>query len=531
MSSITKTSFPSIEASSSDGKNRVRVNFLRSRLPSNWFLLLLAIPMIAALGISSYLTYVSATAGEVAGCSGGQLFDCSHVIYSKWSKFIGVPVSGLAVLTYIGMITGLAVVSFSKLSEGVRQLAWTAVTGLAIAAALAGIYFIVLQAFVLEHYCPWCLGAHACGILIAVSILKSSFRIDLPRLAPVGGLAAAGLAVMIGVQVNSKEVPKYSEMTMPPKLAVAPQDKLGQPNETYVSSPTDDGLMSPPEDEDFMSPPVDDEDFMEPPSEDLDDEDEDVLDYDPETEGETVQAMIDQINQIAMINPAAMVTGVLHAPAKQESAAKKEQSDSKQKKSQKPKQKKRIVEFMGQKIYAQDWPIVGKPNAKHVFVEMFDYTCPHCRTTSRTISAAKAQMGDDLAVVVLPVPMKRACNDTVMADHAVHIEACELSKLAVAVWRCDRAKFAEFHDWMFEGVNAPTFAAAKAKAEAMIGTEKLNKAFNKKSTAAYINKHVQMYKKVSAGVVPKLMFPASGFQGEYTQTSGLIAAIKEKTGK
>jgi protein-disulfide isomerase len=419
----------------------------------------------------------------------------------------------------------LAVVSVGKLSESLRQLAWTVVTGLSISAALAGIYFIALQAFVLEHYCPWCLGAHACGIAIAVAILRSSFRVSMPRLTSVAGLAAAGLAVMIGVQVNSKEVPKFSEMTMAPQAAVVPQDRLDQASETYVSSPSDDDdFMSPPADDDFMEAPMDDEDFMEPPSEDID-EDGEGLDYDPETEGETVQIEFNRFTQFALLrSPSMMLTGMLQEPA-----AQKDGQDGK-KKSQKPKRKQRIVEFMGIKVNAYQWPIVGKPAAKHVFVEMFDYTCPHCRTTNKTISAAKAQLGDDLAVVVLPVPMKRACNDTVTQDHAVHLEACELSKLAVAVWRCDREKFCEFHEWMFEGDVAPGFAAAKAKAEAMVGAKKLDKAYTKKSTAAYINKHVQMYKKVSAGVVPKLMFPKSGFQGEFTDINGLVAAIKEKTG-
>ena len=160
MSSISKNLLKPIEAVSDDGNNRVRVNFLRFALPSKWFLALLAIPMLTALGISAYLTYVTVTASEIAGCSGGQLFDCAHVIYSKWSKMLGIPVSSMALGTYVAMVAATIVTATDRFSDSVRQMAWIAVTGLAIAASLAALYFIFLQVFVLKHLCPWCLGAH-----------------------------------------------------------------------------------------------------------------------------------------------------------------------------------------------------------------------------------------------------------------------------------------------------------------------------------------------------------------------------------
>ena len=529
MSSITNSSYPSIEAKTSAGSKPPGSVAKHLAFPPNWFLALIAAFMFVAFGISAYLTYVSATAGEVAGCSGGQLFDCSHVIYSKWSKFLGIPVSGLALLTYTGMIAATFVASSRRFSSSTRQWSWTAVSGLAVAAALAGIYFIVLQAFVLKHFCPWCLGAHACGIAIASSILYF-YRNSVPNLTAVSGLAAAGLAVMIGVQVVAEDPPKYSVITLDEsETAVVPVESAGG---TYVTSPVDDeGMMLPPsieEDDNFFAPPVDDVgDFGEgdPPSEDTDASEEADLDYDPTIEGETAAFERNFSIPAAIFSPSLVMTGLL-----QESGAQAQDEGKAKAKPKKPERKTRVVKFLSLKLNAYDWPIVGKPSAKHVFVEMFDYTCPHCRTTNRAITEAKAKMGDDLAVVVLPVPMKRACNPTVAQDHHVHHEACELSRLAIAVWRCDGSKFCDFHDWMFEGETAPTFAVAKAKAESMIGPEKLNKEFNKKTPQAYINLHVNMYKKLNAGVVPKLIFPRTAIQGQYTSTDGLISLIKEQTG-
>ena len=69
------------------------------------------------------------------------------------------------------------------------------------------------------------------------------------------------------------------------------------------------------------------------------------------------------------------------------------------------------------------------------FVEMFDYTCPHCRATHKAIHGAMERFGDDLAIVALPVPLNRACNSAVTSNHSKHAEACKIAKIAVALWR------------------------------------------------------------------------------------------------
>jgi len=536
MSSISKEALTSIEGISGDGNNRVRVEFRRFSLPSGWFLAILALPMLIALGISAYLTYVSVTASEIAGCSGGELFDCSHVIYSKWSKVFGIPVSGLAFLTYVGMIAATAVTCVGRLSKPARLMAWSAVTGLAIAAALAALYFIFLQVFVLKHLCQWCLGAHACGLLIATTILLSKTRIALPPLGVVSGLAAAGLAVMIGVQVNSEEPPKYVVKEYVPDAQVNTDDK------TFTAAPGDfeaapeDDMMAPPSDEDLFAPPEedfeDDESFMDPPSEDTEE-----LDDLEEGEGETAnnfRVQFSTLTQLAFSRSPLHAVMLLQQPVvvQQEGDPKPKQKAKNQKAKTKPSKKKqkptpRIVEFMGKKLNAHQWPVDGSPTAKYVFVEMFDYTCPHCRTTSQAIFKAKEAMGDDLAVVVLPVPMKMACNPAVVRDHPAHLEACELAELAVAVWRCDAKKFSEFHKWMFEGKDAPNFATALGKASALIGKDQIAKELKKNTSKAYVQRHCQMYKMLNGGVVPKLLFPTRAVEGEFTAVESLTSMIRQ----
>ena len=551
MSSITTKNLSFIEGVSGDGKSRVRVEFVRSKLPSRWLVALLVVPMLIAIGISSYLMWVTLTASEVVGCTGGQLFDCSHVIYSKWSKAFGVPVSGLALVTYLGMISAAVVTVSSRFTAATREFAWMIVTLLAVSAALAALYFIFLQVSVLEHLCPWCLGAHACGLLITFVILAAgSSRLAAGKLSAVSGLAAAGLALLIGVQVNSEAPPKFEMIEyVPPTSVLANVPAVGA--QTFTSAPqatesTDDGMMAPPiGDDDLFAPPTDSMDF-EPPAEDSADETSAAKVSFSAPHIRTSLAMTSQLLLCRSPISSALLYQQQGSASKQQtgssskqasgsttkkpsgSSAKQETTDTAEPKAKKKKKDLRVVQFMGRKINAYQWPIDGPPSAKHIFVEMFDYTCPHCRTTSKAILKVKEQMGDDLSVILLPVPMNTRCNPNVQVDHADHQEACELSTLAVAVWRIAPEKFSAFHHWMMEGDKSPTYSDALAKAGEMVGSEAIEAELEKGTSAAFVTSHTKMYKLLNGGAVPKLLFPTTAVQGEFTSVQALTEMIREK---
>ncbi|MDA0284050.1 MAG: thioredoxin domain-containing protein [Planctomycetota bacterium] len=108
---------------------------------------------------------------------------------------------------------------------------------------------------------------------------------------------------------------------------------------------------------------------------------------------------------------------------------------------------RRVIRIIGDtKLDVRHWPLLGKPDAKYVFVEMFDYTCPHCRDMHHEIDAAFKKFGDDLAVLALPIPLNATCNDQVGTTESQHRESCELANLAVAVWRLKPDKYHEYHD-------------------------------------------------------------------------------------
>ena len=86
----------------------------------------IAATALVALGVSVYLTVVVFEAsGVTAGCgdgSGG--LDCEHVLSSRWSKWLGLPVSAPAVGLYL--TAALATVLLGpRFSAPVRRIAWS----------------------------------------------------------------------------------------------------------------------------------------------------------------------------------------------------------------------------------------------------------------------------------------------------------------------------------------------------------------------------------------------------------------------
>jgi len=185
-----------------------------------WAILLLS---LLAIGISSYLTWTSWQQADVAGCTGGEGFGCDEVLGTSWSKWLGLPVSMLGGLTYVGILV-------FAWPAAKRPSGWsgTMLLSLALIAAGAAVWFIGLQAFVLRYFCPYCMVVHSCGLLMPAAawwLLKQpaqTSNIDQMRsllgvetgdaeevpsasLSPfqpliAAGVASVGLAVLIGGQ-------------------------------------------------------------------------------------------------------------------------------------------------------------------------------------------------------------------------------------------------------------------------------------------------------------------------------------------
>ena len=113
-------------------------------------------------------------------------------------------------------------------------------------------------------------------------------------------------------------------------------------------------------------------------------------------------------------------------------------------------------------------PLLGEPDAETVIVELFDYTCPHCRRLHRYLSEARRRYGPRLAVAVLVTPMDPSCNPYVH-EPATEPGSCQLARIAVAVWQNRPAAFSAFHEWLMESEAIPSVDEAARAGDRNLG--------------------------------------------------------------
>ncbi len=105
-----------------------------------------ALVALAGLGVAAYLTWAHYADESVICFSGG---GCETVQQSSYSEIAGVPVAALGVAAYA---TILALIAWDT-PAGRLGAAAIALVGL-----LFSIYLLVLQLFVIDAICVWCVA-------------------------------------------------------------------------------------------------------------------------------------------------------------------------------------------------------------------------------------------------------------------------------------------------------------------------------------------------------------------------------------
>jgi uncharacterized membrane protein len=118
---------------------------------------------LAAAG-AGYLAFVSLVLGvPPAGCGAGS--SCGEVLSSSWAKLFGVPVS----LPALGLYLGVIFLAHAPPRPRILQLRMVAAG--AIGASLA--WFVFLQAFILQAFCPYCMVDHVLGFVVSALLIVS----------------------------------------------------------------------------------------------------------------------------------------------------------------------------------------------------------------------------------------------------------------------------------------------------------------------------------------------------------------------
>ena len=379
---------------------------------------------LALLGLclSLYLTWTTWNSSSVAGCGGDGLVDCEHVLASRWSKWLGLPVSLLGTLVYLGILVSGALTTRSR-----PGLAMTVLLSLALIAAGSAAWFVGLQVLILKGFCLYCMGVHACSFVIcALSVLL--WRGQRPRrdegqmqalfgVTPVSETLASGWhadgggsRLLLCVGVASLGI-----------VALL----VGQ----FFFPPPPSGLVM-----------------------------ETVADASP-------SGTVEQLVQAVETDKPPVVVVDQQQPRETESV----------KTARSPADRPRFIKFNGLKtaIDVTKLPIMGSPQAAHVIVEMLDYTCPQCRMLHKHVHAARERYGMQLAFVVFHVPLGKKCNPYIKKEHPSHRDACDYARLALSIWKLNREKFAEYHEWLMEEEKPPSLFNAKRRAIQLVGTKVL----------------------------------------------------------
>lgn len=159
-------------------------------------------------------------------------------------------------------------------------------------------------------------------------------------------------------------------------------------------------------------------------------------------------------------------------------------------------------------------PLLGRPDARVILVEFFDYTCPSCRRLAGHLKALKKKWPDTFGVIVLPSPLNRSCNPWLRDTIDDHQGACDLAKLSLAMWRAQPGKFPVFHEYLLElplPVTPQKVEAARRKADDLAGPVVIAAALEDAWVSERLQQNVSTYAKLSTQsiVMPKLLLHTS----------------------
>jgi uncharacterized membrane protein len=133
---------------------------------------------LAAVGISSYLTFTHYADPAALACPDTGVVNCTLVTTSSWSVVLGVPVAVL------GLAWALAMAFLTTPWAWRSDAPWVDGTRLALAAAGAGmvVYLIYVELFRVGAICLWCTAVHltALGLFGVVLAARADARGKVP---------------------------------------------------------------------------------------------------------------------------------------------------------------------------------------------------------------------------------------------------------------------------------------------------------------------------------------------------------------
>lgn len=405
---------------------------------------------LLATGLAAFLASQS-TGDGVLGCDGLAGFSCSDALSSRWATWISMPVSWAGVAVYAGITAASWLVG--RKSPSVDAAGWRLLELLAPAAAGAAVWFLGLQAAGVAPLCPYCLATHLIGLLAVAASLIARWQSAHSRSAVPSAPIGIGHAL-------SAAATKKPTCLPPPALGLP---TLG--GTAVVVALVLGQLLLPPRMKAIDAATLEGEFNLDRPT----------------TNASTSAGAEQQVSS----TPAESGTD----PEALESPPMRPRGEG-----------ERIITLLGGKLSVDTYryPILGSPEAPNVVLELMNYSCSSCRDFHPILDEARSRYGDQLAVVVLPVPNEILCNKYVKRAIPSARGACKIARLAVAASETAPEQFERVHAFLLEGDTMPSAIEASIFAKGFIDSERLSEAIQSDSVAQRVETFIDLYAALSA---------------------------------
>lgn len=445
-----------------------------------------------AFGVAGYLAFKSVTGSSIAGCGIGSANGCDVVLTSSWSKWLGVPVAVLGLACYASLAS-LAVLLGWRSPMANRSIT-TAFVMLSVVAALASVWFIGVQVFAIGHYCKFCLVTDACGIVLGLIATIATFKVwSARRNSQPAGSMQPGLIGLRPSATTATASTSAAFSSPPPSLLAAFGGAI-----PLVAILIGGQLL-------FASKTFKVEKVALSQNVSLD------------SAAEATPAPAEVTTRVAMRIPSETENATPNAsaepknvePAESKKAASPESPASLSTEnggakappsSPSPEQaNKHLVSFLGGKLTLDVYrhPLIGSPEAPHIVVEMVSYDCPHCRKMYPLIHQAMDRYGDQVALLVMPIPLDRDCNSLVTDPSLHHPGACGTTRLVLGLAHLNPTVFGKFHDFlMADKEKPPGMEKIVPKAYGLTNPDKLRQVKDSPETKKQMEGYVKLYGKL-----------------------------------
>jgi uncharacterized membrane protein len=180
-------------------------------------------------------------------------------------------------------------------------------------------------------------------------------------------------------------------------------------------------------------------------------------------------------------------------------------------------------------------PIVGSPDAPYIVILLFDYQCSHCQQIHFLLEEAVRRYNGTLAFALCPSPLNLQCNPYIPRDADEFRNSCELTRIALTVWRAKKEVFPAFENWMFTFESGErwlprSLEAARAKALEIVGQKKFEATCTDLWIGQYLQTCIRTFGQTiqnGKGGVPKLIFGSRWVIPEPHNTDDLVMILQK----